>query len=60
MGTKKASSHIELSSSLDVEEKHNLKKKKKKKFLRDMLSCITQNIHNKELEEGGKYVSCSI
>ena len=61
MGTKKASSHIELSSSLDVGEKHNLKKiKEKKKFLRDMLSCTTQNIHKKELEEGGKYISCII
>lgn len=29
MGTKKASSHIELSSSLEVGEKHNLKKNKR-------------------------------
>ena len=34
MGTKKSSSHIELSSSLDIGEKHNLKKIKGKVFER--------------------------
>ena len=34
MGTKKSSSHIELSSSLDIGEKHNLKEEKEKVFER--------------------------
>ena len=34
MGTKESSSHIELSSSLDIGEKHNLKEEKEKVFER--------------------------